>query len=225
MDKISVVISSYNRFDNLLETIESVKEQSYSNLEIIVVNNNSTQNKYSEYDWENNDIKIINLDKKETNGYVRNKGIEISSGKFVAFCDDKTIWCTNKLELQIKNMIETGCKMSSTDGLIGKGKFNTSETYKKYNSEHYYEILQNIFKRKESNLLDNGFPKIWDINFLKIHNCMISTSVIIDKEILDKINNFEDTDSNYDYDCWLKSLDHTDSVYIEEICFYLDTDN
>ena len=39
--------------------------------------------------------------------------------------------------------------MSSTEGLIGFGKYNPVNRYKKYNSEHYYVCLQNIFKQKK----------------------------------------------------------------------------
>lgn len=142
MDKVSVIIPSYNRFKYLLNTLKSVKEQTYSNIEIIVINDRSSQKEYYEYNWESNNIKIVHLKKnsKEIFGYacagfVRNKGIEIGSGKYIAFCDDDDIWFPNKIELQLKAMLLTGCKMSSTDGLIGNGIFNSGETYKKYNAE------------------------------------------------------------------------------------------
>ena len=41
--------------------------------------------------------------------------------------------------------------------------------YKKYNEEYYYDTLQNIYRQKGSSLLENGFPYIWDLKFLKIH--------------------------------------------------------
>ena len=59
MDKVSVVIPTYNRFKYLLNTIQSVKEQTYKNIEIIVVNDCSTEQEYYNYDWEKNNI-IIN---------------------------------------------------------------------------------------------------------------------------------------------------------------------
>ena len=43
MEKVSVIIPTFNRFKYLLNTIESVKKQTYNNLEIIVVNDKSTQ--------------------------------------------------------------------------------------------------------------------------------------------------------------------------------------
>lgn len=230
MDKVSVVIPTYNRFKYLLNTIKSVHEQTYPNIEIIVVNDRSTEMEYYHYDWDSTNVKIIHLEINSKQifgfacaGFVRNKGIELSSGKYIAFCDDDDIWFPNKIEMQLKAMRETGCKMSLTDGLFGNGIFNPTKSYLKYNAEHHYEILQNIYKSKGSNLLDNGFPNIWNLHFLEIHNCVICSSVVIEKDILDKINNFKFVkNGEEDYDCWLTTLHHTDSVYVKDICFYYD---
>jgi glycosyltransferase involved in cell wall biosynthesis len=226
--KVSVIIPTYNRFKYLLNTVNSVKEQTYKNIEIIVINDCSDQEEYYSYDWK--DVIIINLkeNSKKTIGfpcaaYVRNQGINVSSGKYIAFCDDDDIWFPNKLELQLKAMKETGCKMSCTDGLIGVGVFDKNKVYKKYNAEYYYDILQNIYIQKGSNLLENGFSYIWDLNFLKIHNCVICSSVVIEKEILNTINNMEILKNCEDYQCWLKSLEHTNLVYIKDVCFYYDS--
>jgi len=230
MDKVSVIIPTYNRFNFLLNTIKSVKEQTYQNIEIIVVNDKSTQKEYYNYDWNANNVIIIHLDQNSKEkfgfscpgGYQRNFGIEKSSGKYIAFCDDDDIWFPNKIELQLKAMNETGCKMSSTDGLIGKGIFNPTKSYKKYNAKAYYKTLKNIYKSKGSNLLDNGFPKIWTLDFLKIHNCIICSSVILDKEIINKVGKFVIARTSEDYEYWLRALQHTDSVYVKDICFYYD---
>ena len=217
MDKVSVIIPTYNRFKYLLNTIKSVNEQTYSNIEIIVINDKSTQMEYYNYDWASSNVKIIHLGQNSKDifgyacsGFVRNKGIEI--------------WFPNKIEIQIKAMQETCCKMSSTDGLIGNGMFNPTKSYKKFNAEHFYKTLQNIYKKKGSNLLDSGFPIIWNLKFLKIHNCVICSSVVLEKTILDKINNFKNKKPpGEDYDCWLRALEHTNSVYITDICFYYDS--
>lgn len=230
MDKVSVVIATYNRFHLLLNTIRSVKEQTYTNIEIIVVNDCSTEKEYYEYDWKANNIIIIHLEINSKQkfgfacpgGYQRNYGIKISTGKYIAFCDDDDSWLPNKIDLQIKAMKETGCKMSSTEGLYGHGVYDSTKKYPTYNAEHYYNTLQNIYRDKESNLLDNGFPTIWNLDFSKIHNCMICSSVMIEKEILDKINGFKIMKTADDYDCWLQALEHTNSVYVKDACFYYD---
>jgi hypothetical protein len=114
--------------------------------------------------------------------------------------------------------------MSSTDGLIGIGFYDINKNYKKYLSEYFLSALKNIYKK--SNLLDNDFPEIWDLNFLKIHNCVICSSVIIEKEILDKINNFNNLKNGQeDYDCWLRALKYTNLVYVKDICFYYDNNH
>ena len=62
MEKVSVIIPTFNRFKYLMNTIESVKKQTYNNLEIIVVNDRSTQKEYYDYDWNADNIIIIHLE-------------------------------------------------------------------------------------------------------------------------------------------------------------------
>ena len=225
MDKVTVIIPSYNRFSYLLNTVQSVKNQTYKNIEIIIINDCSVQKEYYEYNF-GEQVKIIHLEENSKNifgyacaGFARNNGIQIAEGKYIAFCDDDDIWFPNKIELQLKYMKESACKMSSTDGLIGEGVFDNSKNYQKYNAEYYYNALQNIYKSKGSDLLENGFPDIWNLDFLKIHNAIICSSVVIEKEILTKINNMKNV-KNEDYDCWLRALEHTNSIYVKDICFY-----
>ena len=228
---VSVIIPTYNRFKYLLNTIQSAKEQTHKPIEIIVVNDCSTQEEYYKYDWSGNGIIIIHLPKNSREvfgfpcpgGYQRNYGINIAKGEYIAFCDDDDCWFPTKLELQIKAMLETNCGMSSTDGLIGNGKYDNSKKYQQYNAEHYYQTLQQIYARKGSNALINGFPRIWSLDFLKIHNCVICSSVVIKKEIIDKTGLFVSAKYADDYEYWLRILKHTDLVYVPEICFYYDS--
>tara|TARA_B100000674_G_scaffold281957_1_gene233157 strand:- start:539 stop:1273 length:735 start_codon:yes stop_codon:yes gene_type:complete len=235
MEKVSVIIPTYNRFKYLMNTIKSVKKQTYTNIEIIVVNDKSTEAEYYNYDWEGNNIIIIHLDQNTKQkfgyacaGYVRSKGIEISTGKYIAFCDDDDIWFPKKIELQINAMKKSGCKMSSTDGLFGKGIYDKNKKYKKFNAEESYLWIYKKYRYESKknnipNLFKNGFPKIWTYDFLRIHNCMICSSVIMEKDILDKINNFKNVkNGSEDYNCWLRALEHTNSVYVDDVCFYYD---
>ena len=229
MEKVSVIIPSFNRFKYLLNTLNCVKNQTYNNLEIIVINDKSSQPEYYSYDWKGNNIYIIHLEKNSKDifgygcvGYVRNKGIEKSTGKYIAFCDDDDIWFPNKIELQINAMKKSGCKMSCTDGLIGKGIYDPNKKYKKYNEEHYYNKLVNIYRKNNSTFLENGFPEIWNLEFLRIHNCVINSSVIVDKDILVKTGMVPHKRRSEDYKCWLNILQHTNCIYLKDICVYYD---
>ena len=210
MDCVSVIIPTFNRFKFLLNAIQSIKLQTYNNIEIIVVNDCSTEKEYYEYKWEENGVNIVHIKKNSKMvfgfgcpGWVRNKGLDKANGKYIAFCDDDDIWFPSKIELQLNAMKNTGCKMSSTNGLHGNGVYDSNKLYKQF-------------------LPDNKYQKIWDKKFIIINNFIVTSSVLIEKEILDKINNMKCIKSAEDYDCWLRALKHTNSVYVKDICFYYD---
>ena len=229
-EMVTVIIPTYNRFKYLLNTIESVRAQTYKNLEIIVINDCSTQPEYYTHRFDN-DVRVIHLNENSKQlfgfacaNYVRMQGINESRGQYIAFCDDDDIWFPQKIEFQMRAMKQSGCNMSATDGIIGKGVYNSKKKYPIYNAEHSYETLLNIFHSKGSCAIDNGFPKTWDLEFLSIHNCVIASSAVVKKEILIKYDclKYEPNGSGDDYRIWLRVLEHTNCVYDERICFYYD---
>jgi glycosyltransferase involved in cell wall biosynthesis len=236
MELVSVIIPTYNRFKYLLNTIQSIKAQTYKNIEIMAVNDCSTEKEYYEYNWEENGVTMIHLDRNSREifgyvsiGYTRNRGIEQSSGKYIAFCDDDDIWFPSKIEKQLEAMKKTGCKMSSTEGLFGTGVYDSNKGYKKYITEYYVDCLKNeqgllnYYKYKGYDILEKGFPEIFNLDFMSVNNSMIVSSVIMEKELLEKIDNMRHLIiSREDYDCWLKALEHTDSVFVRDVCFYYD---
>lgn len=237
-DLVTVVIPSYNRLKLLLNAIESVRKQTYKNMEIIVVNDGSLDQEYYTHNF-GEDVKIIHL-KKNTRevfgypcvGHVINIGFLNANGKYIAFLDDDDIWLPAKIEKQLAAMKKTGCKMSATDGLIGKGVFDESKHYPKYNAEYFNATLKQIYRNAHSSYLDNGFPKIWTLDFLKIHDCIIASSVLLEKSIVNIIGPQREIKMGgtiwngkmtyIDYDYWLRALEYTDCVYLEDILFYYD---
>jgi glycosyltransferase involved in cell wall biosynthesis len=208
-----------------LNAIESVKKQTYKDIEIIVINDCSTQKEYYEHNFEG--ITIIHLDKSLRDvvgyncaAYVRNIGIKVSRGKYVAFLDDDDIWFPYKIDHQIYCMKNSGCKMSCTDGLIGIGIFAKNIPYKKYNGCHYFNYIKS--KYAHTPYFKEDFPDIWNLDFLKIHNCCITSSVVVEKSILDTVGTMKLLNKGEDYDYWLRILEHTNCMYIKQVCFYYD---
>jgi len=222
MDRVSVIIPTYNRFQYLLNTLNSIKKQTYENIEIIVINDGSDEEAYNTYDWEKENIKIIHIPtNSKCVGRVRNTGVENASGKYIAFCDDDDMWFPEKIDLQMKAIKKFDCKMASTEGLMGSGIYNPSNTYKKYISEHYRRRY--IEKFKSHNIdLSQTIPTIWNLELISIHNLFITSSVIVEKELYTKVGGMPFNRRAQDYMCWLKILKHTNSVFIPDVCVYYD---
>ena len=103
MDKVSVIIPIHNSSKYILECINSVINQTYSNLEIIIVDDNSKDNSLDIIKSIND--KRINIIKLKNNlgvAKARNKGIDAATGKYICFLDSDDYWYPEKIEKQIK---------------------------------------------------------------------------------------------------------------------------
>lgn len=103
--KISVIIPNYNYARYLDQAIQSVLDQSYENLELIVVNNGSTDNSLEILKKYEHKIRLINQANLGQSG-ARNSGLSVSSGEFIAFLDADDFWERTKLEMQMELMNE-----------------------------------------------------------------------------------------------------------------------
>ena len=134
------------------------------------------------------------------------------------------MWFPNKLELQIKAMKENNCKMSCTEGLYGNGIYNKDKYYKKMLAEQHFDCFKDVYIN--THLFNNNnfdYPDVWNLDFLKIGNCCICSSVIIDKDVIDKTGEFSIVNIGLeDYEYWLRVLQHTNCVYVNDICIYYD---
>lgn len=109
---VSVVIPTYKRADSVGKTIESVLEQTYSNIEILVVNDNIAGDEYSKrlYDLlkqiPDGRVKLVEQEKHINGAAARNAGIRAASGEYISFLDDDDTWEKEKIEHQLK-ILET----------------------------------------------------------------------------------------------------------------------
>ena len=100
---VSIVIPFYSGKEWLDEALKSVLQQNYSNKEILVINDGSKEDiddlkkKYSDN---------VKFQEKENGGpaTARNLGIEIATGKYIAFLDSDDLWLPGKLETQVETM-------------------------------------------------------------------------------------------------------------------------
>ncbi len=99
---VSVIIPTYNGSRFIRETIQSVIGQSYSKIEIIVIDDGSTDNT-PDIVKSINDPRLIHIQQANSGvSMARNRGIDISRGDYIAFLDHDDVWLPHKLERQLQ---------------------------------------------------------------------------------------------------------------------------
>lgn len=104
---VSIVMPAYNCEKFITSSIESVISQTYSNWEILIVDDCSTDRTaeiVGNYTKKDSRINYIKLAKNSGAAIARNKAIDYASGEFIAFLDSDDIWFPEKLEKQIHFM-------------------------------------------------------------------------------------------------------------------------
>lgn len=194
---VSVIIPTYQRYDLLLKSIDSVMKQTFLDIEIIVVDDFSYDPRYNEL---NNyaGIKYIRLEKRlGFPGKVRNVGIKSAKGDWVAFLDDDDYWLPEKLQEQSKHF--SNFDFICSDALIN-GRSYSKDMYLDY---------WNHANPSNKNELDNSI--------ISRHNVIINSTVVVKKDLIDSIGNFNESVRNgEDHLTWLKITENNN------ICYFVD---
>ncbi|MBW6482147.1 MAG: glycosyltransferase [Vicingaceae bacterium] len=184
---VSIIIPCYNAEKYIAETIQSVINQTYSNWEIVVVNDGSTDNSatiLNQFSEKDNRIQLIN---KSNSGVsdTRNKGLEVANGEFITFLDADDVWHITNLEKKVNFLISTG--------------YDVVYSYCQLIDE-YAEPIDSILKG-ENNL------KIENFLSLKANYNTAPSGVLFKKEVLQKIGGFDvNLSNNADQDILIQVL-------------------
>jgi teichuronic acid biosynthesis glycosyltransferase TuaG len=114
---VSIVMPNYNKGPFIREAIQSVVDQSHENWELIVVDNNSTDDSLETIrSYAAGDDRITALDHLSPGdpGAVRNTGLAQAKGEFLAFLDSDDLWLPSKLERQLAFMHEENAALCTT---------------------------------------------------------------------------------------------------------------
>ncbi|MBE7014864.1 MAG: glycosyltransferase family 2 protein [Ruminococcaceae bacterium] len=111
-DLVSVIIPTYRRSDMLIRAIESVLNQTYKNIELIVVNDNIKGDEFSLELYKKIEnikderLKFIEQEEHINGAAARNAGIKEAKGEYISFLDDDDYWKKEKIEHQL-NLLKT----------------------------------------------------------------------------------------------------------------------
>lgn len=166
---VSVITPSYNSEKFISKTIESVLNQSFTDFEMIIADDCSTDNTtdiIEEFIRKDNRIQLIRLDKNGGPGKARNAALEKARGDFVSFLDSDDTWHVKKLERQLEFMKKNNYLFSFTSYVKVNHKGDVEEkinakskvTYKTALYKNPVGCLTAMYNRKELGTM--YFPKI-----------------------------------------------------------------
>jgi glycosyltransferase involved in cell wall biosynthesis len=205
VDRVSVIIPTYNRQHSLLLAVNSVLQQTYPVHEILVCDDGSDDHsKHHILALKNPKVKWLDCGKNGRPAVPRNKGITAADGEWIAFLDSDDVWLPGKIEIQIQYL-----KKSKLQAIA----CNAYRIVAEKNKGPY--LVHNNNNITFSDLLNS--------------NLNICSSVLISKKLLDDISLFPE-EPEYkaieDYMLWLRISTQTDFAYIKEpLLKYFDNPN
>ena len=212
---VSVIVPTFNRAYCLEKTLDSVLAQTYTNVEVVVIDDGSTDDTYKLFEGQYANDPRIKYFAQVNRGLpsARNVGIKHSTGKYIAFCDSDDIWLEHKLSTQVaclEKFPEVGLVWTDVTAVDPEGQ-TLFECYTRMAYQTWSRFSMNeIFSQStQLSTIDATLPVdadvyIGDIFTTMFVGCIIHIpTVIVSRERIDKIGLFDESmlvGEDYDFD-------------------------
>ena len=194
---VSVIITTRNRCKLLRRAIESVVNQTYKDIEIVVVDDFSTDN--TRMVCEAYSVKYVYISKSESRGgnHARNVGISSSTGIYIAFLDDDDYWMPTKIQRQVALMESSDCSFVYCGMCIEDVQENGNVTIS----------AKRLNKRLRGNLSKRIFVTI----------CTTTSCIMIKRALVDDIGTFDENLGFWqEYELIVRAAQKTDILFVDE---------
>jgi len=194
---VGVVIPNYERVESLIKAVESVQNQNYPNIEIVIVDDGSAPESLQQIEkrLKGVPIKIIRRSRTNNPGLMRQIGVAHLNTEWVAFLDSDDLWNHEKLSKQIEFAESKRAEFVSTNAIVLNENGETRRYFTK-------------------------LPLKINLRQLVVRNYVVTSSVIVKREVLVSVGNFS---SSYnvrgveDYSTWLKVITRTPIFLMDEV--------
>lgn len=187
---VSVIIPAFNSEKYIAETINSALCQTYRNIELIIVDDGSTDRTLEivkQISLKDNRVKYFSIPPAGRPSVPRNFGIQKANGEFIAFLDSDDLWIKEKLDYQVKYLLQNQDKIFVYSMCVTFGNVSFFSPF--------YEVLPLLFKisKSHNDLINKG-------------NSIQPSTVLVRKAHLLEVNGFdEDPELKVeDYDLWIR---------------------
>ncbi|GAA4268109.1 glycosyltransferase family 2 protein [Hyunsoonleella aestuarii] len=202
MPFFSVVIPLYNKEDYIEDTLKSVMNQTFTDFEIIIVDDGSTDKSLLKINsFEDLRIKVFHQNNQGASA-SRNKGIELAKANIIAFLDADDIWLPNHLET-LKNLVNDfpNCGLYCS-------RYQTKLTKRKIIKHSFSDVIADNFR--------GIIPDFFKASLM--HRVAHTSALAIHKNIFAKYGVFDlDISSGQDLDLWVRIGAYSDVAISNEI--------
>jgi len=191
---VSIIIPTYNCQQYIAQAIDSIRSQCYKNIEIIVIDDGSTDNSAKIAEQYGEPVKVIH----QTNqgpAAARNRGVAESSGEFIAFLDGDDLWLPNKLAPQIRLL------QDHPDIDIAYGAFRKWAA----DNNGEYPPPEQFISGGDNSELDIALSG-WIYHKLLLDNYIHIITAVIRRSLFNELGGFNESfQTGEDYDFWLRA--------------------
>lgn len=200
--KVSIIMPTYNRAEYIIETIESIRNQTYQNWELIIIDDGSDDNTEERIaQIKDGRIRFFKAGRTGIVGKIKNLGLEKARGELIAFIDPDDLWAPAKIEKQVAALHaypEAG--FSLTGG---------------YNFKSRNEPVEYFYKQTEGIKCDNIL-----ISIFKSEVASFIQSLMLRKQCMNIAGPFKETKLFSDVDYILSLATHFKAVILYEPLLY-----
>ena len=186
---VSIITPTHNRAAYIGEAITSVLSQTYSNFEMLIVDNGSTDNtKEIVHSFRDERIRYFHQCNSGSPVSPRNRGLSLAKGEIISFLDSDDVWLPEKLTLQVAELRKNGSLgMVYSDCFLIDESGKMGDRYSDFHRPHKGDILTRLLRSNfipsatvsirqsvldESGYLNETFQIVHDLDlYLRVANC------------------------------------------------------
>ncbi|MCD6460431.1 glycosyltransferase family 2 protein, partial [bacterium] len=221
--KVSIIIPVYNNESTIEETLNSIVSQTYTNYEVIICDDGSTDSTskiIEEYAMDYSKFNYHKIKHCGNPGQVRNTAATYAKGKYIAFLDSDDVWYPEKLEKQVELFNKyPDAGLVFTDIMDYYNDFSSKNMFKSWVCKS--NVIEKIANNPKIIITNDGKTYLFTSKLTAFVLCygVISTcTAMLKKNVFFEMNGF---DSSYivgeDLDLWIRVLNKYNVGYIDKI--------